>query len=700
MTLSHTDHLTDGTALHHWLQRAASHGHRLPVILQGESLWITQQLQHWQAALPPQPLYLGPDYLDHCECKTLRAASLLLGQERQCVIFDSRQALDVDALAAASGLVTAGGVFIWLLPPSEQWQQQGAFHQRLLRLLEADSHVWLIQAQRQRTPQLTEPRRQADHHLSSDPDCLSEDQAIAVQRIIRTAQGRARRPLVIQADRGRGKSSALGLAAARLIHLGMAAQQPILVTAPRQAACAEVLAQAQRHLSAAQAELLRYISPDQLLDQLPDAALLLVDEAASLPAAVLQTLLQRYPRVIFASTVHGYEGTGRGFAVRFVDYLNQHAPAWKGISLSTPIRWRDHDPLETLIRQWLLLDAEPHALTTDRALTTPTTLIQETRADVLASDEALLHGLFGLLVQAHYRTTPSDLQQLLADPQCQTTLALSATRQVMGAAVLVQEGPLEPSLAEAVWLGQRRPKGQLLPQSLLFHCGLRHSGQLRYGRIMRVAVATSLRQQGIGLQLLQDIEQRARRQGLDCLGSSFGATDYLLRFWQKAGYCVVRLGLTRDAASGEYAVMVLKPLNSVGHALVQDARRRFLHELPELLNGALQRAEPALLHQLLAVADLPAVSLSSQDRDDLQAFIRGNRDLLLSRGALKRLLLLALKRGADAQACLGLIGAVLQQCDETLLCQRLACSPGKPLSQLLRRQAQVLLAWLEQELQG
>jgi tRNA(Met) cytidine acetyltransferase len=52
--------------------------------------------------------------------------------------------------------------------------------------------------------------------------------------VLALARGRAHRPLVLIAHRGRGKSAALGIAAARLARDGL---RRILVTAPRSGAC-------------------------------------------------------------------------------------------------------------------------------------------------------------------------------------------------------------------------------------------------------------------------------------------------------------------------------------------------------------------------------------------------------------------------------------------------------------------------------
>jgi Predicted P-loop ATPase fused to an acetyltransferase len=55
---------------------------------------------------------------------------------------------------------------------------------------------------------------------------------------------------------------------------------------------------------------LSYIAPDSLLDEKLECDLLFVDEAAAIPVSILLQILKSYPRIVFASTMVGYEGNG------------------------------------------------------------------------------------------------------------------------------------------------------------------------------------------------------------------------------------------------------------------------------------------------------------------------------------------------------------------------------------------------------
>ena len=141
---------------------------------------------------------------------------------------------------------------------------------------------------------------------------------------------------------------------------------------------------------------------------------IVIDEAAQLPVPLLERLVRTHPRarLAFATTTHGYEGTGRGFVLRFLRWLDDGERDVARLSLTEPIRWSTGDPLEALIRDVLLLDAQPARLPPEAGTWVHAVLDRED----LARDERVLTEVVGLLVHAHYRTTPGDVHRLLDAP--------------------------------------------------------------------------------------------------------------------------------------------------------------------------------------------------------------------------------------------------------------------------------------------
>src|SRR5699024_1529654 len=155
--------------------------------------------------------------------------------------------------------------------------------------------------------------------------CLTPDQTAAVHAFESLREpGEA---LVVEADRGRGKSSAAGLAAGALAAEG----ENVLVTAPAYRSAAPIFERAQELLATLDALVdmdrdepphrldavggggVRFATPAMATEQAERADLLVVDEAAALPVDRLTEFLAA-PAVAFVTTVHGYEGAGRGFS--------------------------------------------------------------------------------------------------------------------------------------------------------------------------------------------------------------------------------------------------------------------------------------------------------------------------------------------------------------------------------------------------
>lgn len=610
----------------------------------------------------------------------MRQVRQCLGQEYAALVFDAREGFDPDALGAAAGTVRAGGCLLLLTPPLDDWPvhpdpayrrlvppeqrdsvRHSHFLERVLRRLEADPEVvWL-------RPGVALPELGQGLRSSAADGPATADQAAAVEGILRMARGRPFRPVVLQSDRGRGKSAALGIAAARWLqeHGGR-----IVVTGPRRSAADEVFAQARRllpdavwqdgKLHAENGEL-AFHAPDFLLsDSPPSADLLFVDEAAGLPGPILSALATRFPRCAFATTVHGYEGTGRGFALRFQGFLKarMHSVHWQ--SLRQPIRWGNNDPLERVVDDLLLLDAEPVAGERLADVDPAAIHLRRHESGDLAGKDAELRELFGLLVLAHYRTRPVDLRWLLDAPGARVYTA-EWQGHVLATVLLAEEGGFDATVAEAICAGRRRPQGHLLSETLAAHMGLVDAPQLRAARIVRIAVHPAWRRRGLGRQLLAWLAEALAGE-FDYLGTSFGATPELLAFWRASGYRLARVGLTRGASSGEYAVAMLRGLRPAGEALAAAATRRLAGQLPDQLSDSLRGAEPALAAALLDGLAMPA--LQPGDRDDIRRFALQNRGLETALGALRRACLQWAASGAlsasESARQAGLVARVLQ----------------------------------------
>jgi N-acetyltransferase 10 len=64
-------------------------------------------------------------------------------------------------------------------------------------------------------------------------------------------------------------------------------------------------------------------------EKLAQAELVVIDEAAAIPLPLVKALLGPY-LVFLASTVHGYEGTGRSLSLKLIQQLRQQAQVSEG----------------------------------------------------------------------------------------------------------------------------------------------------------------------------------------------------------------------------------------------------------------------------------------------------------------------------------------------------------------------------------
>ncbi|QIB74890.1 tRNA(Met) cytidine acetyltransferase [Halogeometricum borinquense] len=585
-------------------------------------------------------------------------ARTLLGTTRTVVVCDAHEEFSPNVLGRLAGVVDGGGLFVLLAPPLDEWPETdgsfeeslavppvsvsdvgGRFRTRLVETLRTHPGIAIVNLGTdtvERNGSVDAPPGRDDHtpsppHGHAYPRaaydaCLTADQSrtlAALERLRNTGEA-----VVVEADRGRGKSSAAGLAAGSLAADG----RDVLVTAPAYGNAREVFARAiellretgtfdshdeEAHVvSANGGGRIRFTDPPTAATRPEDPDVLLVDEAAAVPVRLLAAFADA-PSAGFFTTVHGYEGAGRGFSVRFRDRLAESDLSVTDVQMDEPIRYARGDPVETWAFRTLLLDARPAVDPLVADATPESTEYRALSADELASDEHLLREVFGLLVLAHYRTEPNDLARLLDAPNLECR-ALMHDGHVVSVALLAREGGLDAETRRSMYEGER-VRGNMLPD--VFTSQLRDedaAAPIGY-RVMRIATHHAVRSSGLGSRLLSEIraEKEAKGDGnadVDYLGVGYGATPELLSFWDDNGYSTVHFSTTRNETSGEYSALMLNPLTEAGQRLHDRHAGWFLDRMPGVLSDPLSDADPDVVRAAIRACDAsPPVELTDRE---------------------------------------------------------------------------------------
>lgn len=505
---------------------------------------------------------------------TSTQANQYLGTGNDWVVFSAHNGFNANAFCGLSGTVAGGGVMLLLTPPMSQWHTNFDQQLRAYGQLAPQAHSSFVYWWHQQWPQhraiylLQETDSKSVEAwpmvIHNTPDSIhpTSDQQKHINDLIDAYNQQVPMVYTLDAHRGRGKSACLGW----LINAITPAAEhgPVLVTAPSKRAI-ESMAQM------AGDDVIHFYALDVLIKDAPKAGLLLVDEAAAIPLSQLTKIIQRYPLIVLSSTRDGYEGSGQGYRLKLPRMIEKLGRTQLSMTLTEPMRWRSHDPLEKFVRRTFLCDlpspnipqeyvVEPYG-SKKRSLSFTHLSGQE-----LAKNTPLLKQVYGLLMLAHYQTTPTDLRILLDHPHHSIYLC-QAGDQLLGVAWVAKEGGLEKQLCQQIALGKRRIQGHLLAQILAQQAGFSQACELTSWRIQRLAVSPSVQGKGIGSILLHHLFSLAADAQVDFVGASFSASIENLSFWQKNEFVPVWLGIRADAATGLNSIQVLRPISPAAHVL-------------------------------------------------------------------------------------------------------------------------------------
>ncbi|WP_334325773.1 GNAT family N-acetyltransferase [Gilliamella apicola] len=539
-------------------------------VLQGEATKLFEQLNHtitshvgdWICVTSQSKL---PDFLPNILLPT--QTKQLLGQEYLHAIFDATIGFNLDAFAMLTGTLVKGSLLILLLPNQlETWQDQDS-----LRWNEANTPITVPNFVKHLLKTL------AEFDIAIEPTVLSSYSNLPLSKLSDmnnqvydlTQQQMTLRKLlnskqsinVVIAKRGRGKSALAGL---------FSQHKNCIVTAPNKAALNSFFAFAKPNTP--------FYAPDELTawQQNSFADYLVIDEAAMIPLPMLEQLLQlakaKNSQVLLTTTVEGYEGTGQGFLLKLLE--NKSCQCFY---LDNPIRWQTGDKLE-LFCDRLLLNGILDEKNTQTRIDSSINYSKLDRHNINA-----LTSIFYLLKNAHYQTTLVDLRRLfdaqnLSVWQATVNNNLSKNHPIttnpIAAAITLNEGNLSDSLIEQVWQGTRRPKGNLVAQSLVAHAGEKLAAKLCSVRINRIAVIEPYRRQQIAKKLIQTICDESYNQNIDYLSVSFAYSQSNYQFWMACGFNLVHVSSHKETRSGSYSVMAIKPLTLLGQQLTNQLQQK------------------------------------------------------------------------------------------------------------------------------
>lgn len=383
-----------------------------------------------------------------------------------------------------------------------------------------------------------------------------------------------RNTVTLTAARGRGKSAAMGVAVAAAVAYGYS---NIFVTSPSpenlktffefifkgfdalgyvdhldysiiQATSPELNKAIVRvNIHRDHRQTIQYIRP-QDAHVLGQAELVVIDEAAAIPLPLVRKLMGPY-LVFMASTINGYEGTGRSLSLKLIKQLREQSRpgAIRGegeladrstgkaaknqessslgsrtlreITLSEPIRYAQGDSVERWLNRLLCLDATlPKAKLSQGCPDPAQCELLHVNRDTLFSfhpvPEKFLQQMVSLYVSSHYKNSPDDLQ-LMSDAPSHELYVLVPPGATEGSRLpeplcviqVALEGKISrQSVINSLSRG-RRPDGDLIPWLVSQQYQDDEFASLSGARVVRIATNPDYASMGYGskaLQLLTD----------------------------------------------------------------------------------------------------------------------------------------------------------------------------------------------------
>nr|XP_042907106.1 RNA cytidine acetyltransferase [Parasteatoda tepidariorum] len=388
--------------------------------------------------------------------------------------------------------------------------------------------------------------------------CKTLDQAKAVTKFVDSlTEMTLRSTVTLTAARGRGKSAALGLAVAAAIafkytNISVASPHPENLKTffkflldglnalgyEKTTDYEEVRSMnpefnkaiVQVNVMRKHRQTVKYVQPSSEA-KLGLVELLVIDEAAAIPLPFIKALMGPY-LIFLASTVNGYEGTGRSLSLKLIAQLRkesinnntltsgQQSKSLTGrilheLTLDESIRYGPRDQVENWLNHLLCLDVIIPPVALPKFPSLNDCKLYYINRDTLFScnkyAERFLRRLIAILVASHYQNSPNDLLIMSDAPAHHLFCLCSPSSKTLPEIICVLQICLEGKLSENIVKQElsrgKRYEGDIIPWSISQEYSEEDFPALSGARIVKIATHPDYQNRGYGtlaLKLLQE----------------------------------------------------------------------------------------------------------------------------------------------------------------------------------------------------
>jgi N-acetyltransferase 10 len=287
---------------------------------------------------------------------------------------------------------------------------------------------------------------------------------------------------------------------------------------------------------------IQYIQPQDAYT-LGQAELVVIDEAAAIPLPLVRKLMGPY-LVFMASTINGYEGTGRSLSLKLIQQLREQSRgrangadhvidrstgketkdgtetsmagrSLREITLSEPIRYAQGDSVERWLNDVLCLDATlPRSKMNTQGCPHPSECqLLHVNRDTLFSfnpaAEKFLQKMMALYVASHYKNSPNDLQLMSDAPAHQLFVLVPPVTEdnKLPEPLCVVQVALEGQISRESVLSSlnrgQRAGGDLIPWIVSQQFQDENFAGLSGARVIRIATSPDYTHMGYGSRALE-----------------------------------------------------------------------------------------------------------------------------------------------------------------------------------------------------